>query len=109
MTIKVYNLKGLSVMIFGERLKEIRQKRGITQDALAKRVSISPSSISLYERGIREPSLNMLISIAKELDVSTDYLLGLTNNEYHISSEPEQLSFEDLKKIMQSFIDKFDE
>ena len=89
MTIKVYNLKGLSIMIFGERLKKIRQKRGVTQESLAKIVSISPSSISLYERGIREPNLSMLISIAKALDVSTDYLLGLTNNEYHISSEPE--------------------
>lgn len=106
MTIKVYNLKGVNIMIFGDRLKEIRQKRGITQEALAKSVSISPSSISLYERGIREPNLNMLISIAKALDVSTDYLLGLTNNEFRISSELKDLSFEDIKKILQTFIDK---
>lgn len=96
-------------MIFGERLKKIRQKRGVTQESLAKIVSISPSSISLYERGIREPNLSMLISIAKALDVSTDYLLGLTNNEYHISSEPECLTFENLKRILQSYIDKTDE
>lgn len=68
-------------MLFNERLKEIRTKKELTQEEFAKLLNISPSSISLYESGSREPSLATLVNIAKILDVSTDYLLGLSDNE----------------------------
>lgn len=66
-------------MIFCERLKELRLKSEMTQDDLAKKLNISTSTISFYESGAREPNLSTLISIAEIFNVSTDYLLGLTD------------------------------
>lgn len=66
-------------MIFNERLKKSRLKGGLTQEELAKQINISPSAISLYESGEREPNLQTLVTIAKELNVTTDYLLGLSD------------------------------
>lgn len=68
-------------MLFNERLKEIRIKKELTQEEFAKLLNISPSAISLYESGSREPSLATLVNIANVLDVSTDYLLGLSDSE----------------------------
>lgn len=68
-------------MSFNERLKEIRIKKGLTQEEFAKLLNISSSAISLYESGSREPSLATLVNIANVLDVSTDYLLGLSDSE----------------------------
>lgn len=91
-------------MLFNERLKEIRIKKNLTQDDFAKLLNISPSSISLYESGNREPSLNTLIKIAIVLDVSTDYLLGLTDIEkpagISISSEEKQKIIDEVLKIL---------
>ena len=66
-------------MIFCERLKGLRLKSEMTQDELAKKINISTSTISFYESGAREPNLSTLISLAKIFNVSTDYLLGLTD------------------------------
>lgn len=88
-------------MKFNERLKEIRLKRGLTQENFAKQINISPSSISLYERGDREPNLSTLIIIAKVLDVSTDYLLGLTDIE---SSSTHTITPEGVKQLIESFM-----
>lgn len=52
-----------------------------SQKQLAEHLGFSAYTIyQKYELGIREPDLGKLIAIAKYLDVSTDYLLGLTEN-----------------------------
>lgn len=91
-------------MLFNERLKEIRIKKNLTQEEFAKLLNISPSSISLYETGNREPSLSTLVNIAKILDVSTDYLLGLSDSEkpikVSISSKDKQRILNEVLKIL---------
>lgn len=67
-------------MIFFERLKTSRTKKGLTQKEFASMIGISERSYQNYELGTREPNFEKLIAIAKYLDVSTDYLLGLTEN-----------------------------
>ncbi len=62
-----------------ERLAEIRNEYGLTQEELAKRVDISKSQIGRYETGVNEPSASVLSRIAKELNVSTDWLCGLVD------------------------------
>ena len=64
---------------FSERLKELRLEKEIGQIALAKQLSVSKGIISLWENGLREPTLSNLISLAKFFEVSLDYLAGLTD------------------------------
>ena len=66
--------------IHGERLEELRKVQKITQEELAKRIGISKSQLSRIENGeTKTLSSNLLISLADEFDVSTDYILGRSN------------------------------
>lgn len=64
---------------FSERLKIAMDIRQYTVEDLAARVYTSQSTISMYRSGKRLPNILILRLIAKELRVSTDYLLGLTD------------------------------
>ena len=61
-------------------LKELRAQKGITQTDLAKSLGVSASTIGMYEQGRREPDNETLIAIANFFRVTTDYLLGKTND-----------------------------
>lgn len=65
-------------MKFPERLKNLRDDKGFTQKHLAEVLNISVSTISHYENGTREPSIEILIQMAEVLGVSVDYLVGST-------------------------------
>ncbi len=60
-------------------LKQLRTQRGLGQKELATALHCSVPTISAYETGRNEPDLDTLIAIAGFYDVSTDYLLGLTD------------------------------
>lgn len=60
--------------IFAARLRECRERKGITQGVLADRCCISNVTISQYELGNREPSVMQAKRIADALGVSLDYL-----------------------------------
>ena len=62
---------------FKNRLNEALAENNLSQKAFAKRIHMSQSVINNYCTGKREPSLDVLILICKELKVSADYLLGL--------------------------------
>ena len=63
--------------MFCERLKELRQEKKLGQIELAKRLDVSKGIISLWENGLREPSMSSLILLSKFFDVTIDYLVGL--------------------------------
>lgn len=63
--------------VFSERLRELRQERGLGQVQLAKELDVGKSVISLWELGKREPTLSKLIAMARFFGVSIDYLAGL--------------------------------
>ncbi|MDE6667690.1 MAG: helix-turn-helix domain-containing protein [Clostridia bacterium] len=63
--------------LFCERLKELRQEKKLGQIELAKRLDVSKGIISLWENGLREPSMSSLILLSKFFDVTIDYLVGL--------------------------------
>lgn len=67
---------------FADRLKIAMEIRDYSVADLATRTYTSPSTISMYRCGSRTPDIEMLRIIAKELHVSTDYLLGLTDFFY---------------------------
>ena len=58
-------------------MKFLRQERGIGQVELAKKIGVSNGIISLWENGLREPSLASLVSIALFFNVSLDELVGM--------------------------------
>lgn len=64
---------------FDVRLKKLRLQNDMTQLELARKIGVSKSVISAYETGLRLPSFDTLIAIAKTFKISTDYLLGLEN------------------------------
>lgn len=66
---------------FGNVLKTLRFKANMTQAQLAQKLGLTKSVISAYETGLRLPSYDILIHIAKIYNVSTDYLLGLENKQ----------------------------
>ncbi len=63
-------------MGFAENFKEIRNKRNITQEHLAEILSVSRQTISKWESGLGYPETEKLLFIAKELNVSLDYLFS---------------------------------
>jgi transcriptional regulator with XRE-family HTH domain len=65
--------------VFNQRLREIRLEKGLRQKDVADALGLTLRAICNYEAGTREPSLDLLISICKYLDVPADYLLGLTD------------------------------
>lgn len=66
---------------FGNILKTLRLKENMTQAQLAQKLGVTKSVISAYETGLRLPSYDILIHIAKIYNVSTDYLLGLERKQ----------------------------
>ena len=65
--------------ISGCRLKELREKNNYTQKELANKLFKAESTISMWERGDREMDQDTLVTISKIFNVSTDYLLGLSD------------------------------
>ncbi len=63
--------------MIGERLSELRKDRGISQEELGERLSLTKFTISSYEREKTMPSDDIKIEIAKIFNVSLYYLLGL--------------------------------
>lgn len=63
-----------------ERLKELRIERGLKLKEVAEQLNVTIRSISRYEDGTREPSVEMIVKFCKLYEVSSDYLLGLTDN-----------------------------
>ena len=62
--------------VFPARLRAARERRGLTQGELAKRAGLQMSAISHFETGTRKPSFENLRRLADALDVTTDFLLG---------------------------------
>lgn len=71
----------------GKRLAKIRKNRGLTQAELGQKIGVKMATISNYERGLKEPSIYKLKEMALVLDISSDYLIGLTNDEIPVSRQ----------------------
>ena len=61
---------------FGKKVKQIREERGMTQQALAEKLYVTRQAVSRWERGARYPELLTAKKIAKILNVSLDELLS---------------------------------
>ena len=66
---------------FGLTLKNLRKKKNLSQEQVAKRLNLTKSSISGYENNVITPSLEILKEFAILFNTSADYLLGLDKSE----------------------------
>lgn len=66
--------------LFAERIKELRTARQETQRDVYGPLGMHATVYSRYESGRREPAIDALIAISDHFDVSTDYLLGRTDD-----------------------------
>lgn len=62
---------------FAQRLKQLREENGLTQEALAKATNISQAGIAKWETGDRTPSLDNFVTLAVFFKCSMEYLVGL--------------------------------
>lgn len=61
---------------FGDKLRQLRLERGITQETLAMRIHVTRQTISGWERGRSEPDINTIVCLAEFFDVTIDELLS---------------------------------
>jgi DNA-binding XRE family transcriptional regulator len=89
------------------RLKQLRQEEGVTQLHVAKCLGLSKQTINNYESGAREPSIKVIISICKLFDVTSDYLLGISDKRTSNEALQESLirKMEKFKKVEAKIID----
>ncbi len=88
------------MITLGERIKQLRDSKQLSQDELAKVFNLSQSTIAYYETNKKQPPLQTLQTIADFFHVSTDYLLGRTDNKNEKLSQEEQKSPKDLQKFL---------
>lgn len=89
-------------MDFGTRLKQLRTEHKLTQEELGKKINVSKASISLYEKNLRDPSKDSLVTLANFFNVSTDYLLGNTiDRNGHTPSWATNDDKKDLKRFLE--------
>ena len=84
---------GGNKMNFGEVLKKLRNDRNISQKTLANDLGIAQQSISAYEKGTSDPSIENLINFAKFFNVTIDYLVGhsLIPDKTSLTEDQEEL------------------
>lgn len=66
----------MSNHFFSTRVKELREKAGLSMDQLAKQLGVTKSRVNMWENNGTVPRMNILIELAKYFNVTTDYLLG---------------------------------
>ena len=76
------NARQKAARAFGQALREARRAKGVSQEELAEGAELDRTTPSLYERGLRQPTLTVLIDIGRALDV-----------------EPMQLVFDTLEQL----------
>ncbi len=92
--------------IFAERLRTARELRKLSQSELAQQTNLQPSAVSHFETGRRSPSFQNLKTLADALKVTTDFLIGRTDDFTNSSAvslkllrHAERMSDEDLKTL----------
>lgn len=92
--------------MFGKRMKEIRQKKGLSQNDIEKITGIKKGVISVYEQNKSKPGLEAIEKICKALNVSADYLIfGKNSSESERDKLYNSLCDQD-KKIVDMILEK---
>jgi transcriptional regulator with XRE-family HTH domain len=82
---------------FGNRVAQLRKERDLSRDELGEKVGTSGAIVGRYERGDMKPSIEIAAKIAEALDVSLDFLMGLSSELVKDKKMVNRL--EDIKKL----------
>ena len=63
-------------MVKGDRLKALRKEKGLTQSQLGELIGVKKSVICLYERELRNPTIESIVALCQIFNVNADYLIG---------------------------------
>ncbi|MCR2043229.1 helix-turn-helix domain-containing protein [Anaerosalibacter massiliensis] len=87
--------------MFGDRIKEERTLKQMTQKELSKFLGVSPSTVGMYEQNRRQPDSETIIKLSEIFNVSTDYLLGRTDikNPENEDKEMKRLANKEIKSV----------
>lgn len=91
-------------VLFATRLREARESRGWNQAELAQRADMQPSAIAHFEASRRKPSFDNVRRLAKVLEVSADYLMGVKTA---LAFRNEELLNTSDRDYIQGLIDRF--
>ena len=91
-----------SIYAIGERVRQRRKEIGWTQKELAQRAGTSYKYIGHVETGVKFPSLEMLILLARELDVSLDWLIGEEDDD-----NPEEAFVKEVTEFIRKDMKKY--
>jgi transcriptional regulator with XRE-family HTH domain len=80
---------GMNKKIFSKQLRQVRVDSKLTGAALAEKIGLTREAIVNLESGRRSPSVDTLYDLAKTLNVSTDYLLGISSPPPPAQSVPD--------------------
>lgn len=90
--------------MLNERIKELRILNGMSQVDLAARLGISKQSVSNWENDNIQPSIEMLLKLARLFSVSTDYLPGLEKRRYLEISGLSETQLTHLQQIINDLV-----
>jgi len=94
--------------VLSKRLIELRKQKNKTQEDIAKVIGVTRPAYTAYERGLRTPDYDILVTLADYFDVSVDYLLGRTDNPNppdqlpELTEQDEKDIAKDLEKIIKN-------
>lgn len=66
--------------MIAEKVKKLREQKGLSQAELARLLGMTRSSVNAWEMGISVPSTQYIVDLAGVFDISTDYLLGVDSS-----------------------------
>jgi transcriptional regulator with XRE-family HTH domain len=100
---------------FSERLRELRIAKGYTQQDIADKIHVNKQTISQYERGVRQPQIEVLEQLADVFNVDMNYLLGkedlitrlINSDEYALLENYRTSSSEKISSLDRDIIKAF--
>ena len=98
----------MEIYDFGMRLKELRERRRLSQTDVAKRLEVTRSTISGYECNTITPSLEQLVKLAVLYNSSLDYMMGMDNRPCFylddLSDSQKRTVLDVVERIKQEFL-----
>lgn len=93
--------------MIGQRLKEIRKSKGVTQDELAELLGVQKTTISSYESNKIDPVDKSKVMIAKRFNISLDYLLGVIDIPVPYFNDKMIILPDNIKEHQMNFINEY--
>ena len=90
------------IMDFGNKLRLLREEDGETQSQLAQRLGVAQSTVAQWEAGMRRPSAEAVVAVARCFDTSADFLLGLVDERLRLVPY-----YKDLSESEQTFMQAY--